>query len=222
MTLDPEDVRLALYRDHARLPRPYTPAPMNVVFLSPHFPPSLYLFCARLRELGATVLGVADAPYESLRPELREALTEYYRVPDLHDLDALVRALGHFTHRHGKLDRIDSLNEYWLETEARLRTEFNIPGLRVETIGRVKRKSAMKRVFERAGVPAARGRVVRTAPAARDVRRRGRLPGHRQAGRRRRGGAHLPPGERRRPGGLPRRPAAASTTSSRRSSPASS
>jgi hypothetical protein len=141
---------------------------MNVVFLSPHFPPSLYLFCARLRELGATVLGVADAPYESLRRELREALTEYYRVPDLHDYDALVRALGHLTHRHGRLDRIDSLNEYWLETEARLRTDFNIPGLRVETIGRVKRKSAMKRVFERAGVPTARGRVVRTAPAARD------------------------------------------------------
>ena len=78
---------------------------MNVVFLSPHFPPHLYLFCARLRELGATVLGIADAPWESLRPELRDALTEYYRVPDLHDEDALVRALGYFTHRHGKLDR---------------------------------------------------------------------------------------------------------------------
>ena len=42
----------------------------------PHFPPSLYLFCARLRELGATVLGVADAPYESLRRELRGPLPE--------------------------------------------------------------------------------------------------------------------------------------------------
>ncbi len=135
---------------------------MNVVFLSPHFPPGLYLFCARLRELGATVLGIADAPWESLRPELREALTEYYRVPDLHDVDGLVRALGYFTHRYGKLDRIDSLNEYWLETEARLRTEFNIPGLRVPDMARIKRKSAMKRVFDRAGIPAPRGRIVRT------------------------------------------------------------
>jgi hypothetical protein len=135
---------------------------MNVVFLSPHFPPHLYLFCARLRELGATVLGIADAPWESLRPELRDTLTEYYRVPDLHDLDAMIRALGYLTHRHGKLDRIDSLNEYWLETEARLRTEFNIPGLRTADMARIKRKSAMKRVFELAGVPAARGRLVRT------------------------------------------------------------
>jgi hypothetical protein len=141
---------------------------MNVVFLSPHFPPSLFLFCVRLRELGATVLGVADVPYETLRPELRDALTEYYRVPDLHDFDALVRALGHFTHRYGKLDRIDSLNEYWLGTESRLRTEFNIPGLRADTIGRMQRKSLMKRVFERNGVPTARGRVARSPAAVRE------------------------------------------------------
>lgn len=140
---------------------------MNVVFLSPHFPPNLYLFCVRLRELGATVLGIADAPWDSLRPELREALTEYYRVDDLHDLDALVRAMGWFVHRHGRIDRLDSLNEYWLEAEARLRTAFDIPGLRMDAIGRVKRKSAMKRIFERAGVPVARGAIARTPRAAR-------------------------------------------------------
>ena len=134
---------------------------MNIVFLSPHFPPHLWLFCSRLRELGATVLGVADAPWEMLRPELRASLTEYYRVDDLHDRDALVRALGYLTHRHGKLDRIDSLNEYWLEAEARLRDDFNIDGLRTADMARIKRKSAMKRVFERAGVATARGRIVR-------------------------------------------------------------
>lgn len=142
---------------------------MNVVFLSPHFPPNLYLFCVRLRELGATVLGIGDAAWEALRPELRDALTDYYRVVDLHDYDSLVRALGWFTHRHGKLDRIDSLNEYWLEAEARLRTDFNIPGLGADDMPRIKRKSAMKRVFERAGVPAARGRVVRTPAALRKL-----------------------------------------------------
>ncbi|NJD28094.1 MAG: ATP-grasp domain-containing protein [Chloroflexi bacterium] len=140
---------------------------MNLVFLSPHFPPNMYLYCQRLREAGVTVLGLADAAYDGLRPELREALTEYYRVDDLHDDAALIRAVGHFTHRYGKIDRIESLNEYWLETDARLRTEFNVPGIRAERIDRIKRKSAMKRVFERAGVRVARGRVIRTAPAAR-------------------------------------------------------
>lgn len=139
---------------------------MNVVFLSPHFPPPMYLYCARLRDAGATVLGLADAPYEQLRPELRAVLTEYYRVSDLHDIAELIRAVGFFTHRYGKVDRIESLNEYWLETEARLRTEFNVPGLRADQMQRIRRKSAMKRVFERAGVPVARGRVVRSRNAA--------------------------------------------------------
>lgn len=144
---------------------------MNVVFLSPHFPPPMYLYCARLRDAGATVLGLADAPYDQLRPELRSVLTEYYRVPDLHDHDALIRALGYFTHRYGKIGAIESLNEYWLEIEASLRTEFNVPGLQADEMQRIKRKSVMKRVFERAGVPVARGKVVRPRNAAPVARR---------------------------------------------------
>jgi len=118
---------------------------MNVVIPSAHFPPSMAMFCLRLRELGASVLGLGDAPPETLRPELRAALSDDYRVDDMHDLDALVRALGWFTHRQGRIDRLDSLNEYWLETEARLRQAFDIPGIRPDTIDRVKRKSVMKR-----------------------------------------------------------------------------
>jgi ATP-grasp domain len=142
---------------------------VNVVFLSPHFPRGMYLYVQRLKAAGASVLGIGDVAYETLRPELRDALTEYYRVDDLDRMDGLVRAVGYFTHRYGKIDRLESLNEYWLATDARLRTEFNIPGLRAETIDRVKRKSAMKRVFERSGVRVARGRVVRrgSAPVAR-------------------------------------------------------
>lgn len=138
---------------------------MNVVFLSPHFPPPMYLYCQRLRDVGATVLGIADAPYEQLRPELRAALSEYYRVPDMHDMDGLVRALGFFTHKYGKIDRIESLNEYWLETEAQLRTEFNVRGMGGDQMRRIRRKSSMKQIFERAGVPVGRGRVVRTRNA---------------------------------------------------------
>jgi hypothetical protein len=141
---------------------------MNVVFLSPHFPPNWYHFAVRLRDAGATVLGIADAPYEELRPELRDALAEYYRVPDMHDYGALLRALGHLTHRHGKLDRLDSLNEYWLETEARLRTDFNIDGIRQRDIARIKRKSLMKRIFARIGLNVGPGRVCRTARATRE------------------------------------------------------
>lgn len=135
---------------------------MNIVFLSPHFPPNFYNFCVRLRELGANVFGIADQQHENLRPELRHALTEYYRVDDMHNYDELIKAVGYFTYRHGKMDRIDSQNEYWLETEARLRTDFNISGIKLDSIYKIKRKSEMKRVFEQAGLTPARGRVCNT------------------------------------------------------------
>ncbi len=141
---------------------------MNVVFLSPHFPPNWWNFCVRLHGAGANVLAIGDAPYHELRPELRGALTEYYRVDDMHRYEELLRALGHFTHAHGKIDRLDSLNEYWLETEARLRDDFNIPGIRVRDIRRIRHKSQMKRLFERAGLRVGRGRVCRTPRQVRD------------------------------------------------------
>jgi hypothetical protein len=135
---------------------------MNFVYLSPHFPRNYYLFCVHLRRLGANVLGLADAPYDSLRPELKEALSDYYRVDDMHNYDQLLRGCGYFTQKYGKLDRIDSHNEYWLETEARLRTDFNMFGIRSEDIASVKSKSRMKAMFRSAGVGVARGVVARS------------------------------------------------------------
>lgn len=139
---------------------------MNFVYLSPHFPPNYYQFCLHLHYLGVNVLGLADEPYDLLRPELRQVLTEYYRVNDMHSYDELVRALGYFTHRYGKLDRIDSQNEYWLETEAQLRSDFNMFGLKREDMPPIKRKSIMKQMFIKAGVPVARGKVVHTLAQA--------------------------------------------------------
>ena len=138
---------------------------MNVVFLSPDFPPNWFRFVVALREAGAKVFGVADVQWESLRAELRESLTEYYRVDNLDNYGQVTRALGHFIARHGRIDRVDSLNEHWLELEARLRTDFNIPGINARRIAAVKRKSLMKRRFAAAGIPVARGRICRTPRA---------------------------------------------------------
>ena len=86
---------------------------MNIVFISPHFPQNYYLFCARLRAFGVNVLGIADQPLESLRPELRSVLSDYYQVTDLHRYDELVRAIGYFTYRHGRIDRL--AQQRWTE-----------------------------------------------------------------------------------------------------------
>jgi len=142
---------------------------MNVIFLSPHFPPQYFRFCLNLKAAGANVLGIGEEPYDNLSQEVRSALTEYYRVDNMHDYDTLVRACGFFTHRYGKIDRLDSLNEYWLSTEARLRDDFNIFGVHGSEIDFIRRKSRMKAKFREAGVPVARGRVVRTMDDARSL-----------------------------------------------------
>jgi hypothetical protein len=139
---------------------------MNFVYLSPHFPPNYYQFCVHLKRLGVNVLGLADEPYNLLRPELKESLSEYYKVNEMHNYDEMLRALGYLTHKHGKIDRLDSHNEYWLETEARLRDDFNIFGLRTTDMAAVKRKSEMKKMYKQAAVRVARGRVVDTLKEA--------------------------------------------------------
>lgn len=142
---------------------------MNFVYLSPHFPPNYYLFPVQLHHLGVNVLGLADEPQDNLRPELKTALRAYYRVDDMHNYDQLLRAIGYFTHHYGKIDHIDSHNEYWLGVEARLRTDFNITGPKTNEIVKMRHKSLMKQMFSKAGVASPRGKVVRSEKEAREL-----------------------------------------------------
>lgn len=135
---------------------------MNVVLLSPHFPAQHWRYAKALQDLGVGVYGLADEPPQFLPPHVRDSLSDYFYVRDMHHYDELVRACGQITWRHGRIDRIDSLNEYWLETEAALRTDFNVPGIKNDTIRQVKAKSEMKKVFQALDIPCARGQVVET------------------------------------------------------------
>jgi len=135
---------------------------MNFVFLSPHFPPNYLPFCLRLKAAGFTVLGIGDTDFGNLPPELSRALAWYCKVDDMHNYGELAQACRFFTERFGPIDRLDSLNEYWLETEAALRTEFGITGVKNDTIADIRKKSRMKNIFASTGIPHARGRIVRT------------------------------------------------------------
>ena len=130
---------------------------MNFVFVSPNFPADYSRFCVALKRNGINVLGIGDESYDTLRPELKEALTEYYKVDSFFDHDQLIRAMGYFTFRYGKIDYVESNNEYWMETDAMLRTQFNITtGLKSDQIARYRSKSAMKKYYAEAGVKTAR------------------------------------------------------------------
>lgn len=134
---------------------------MNVIFLSPHFPPQFYHFCASLRALGANVLGIGDCPYDGLSEECRSSLNEYYYLPSLEDYDSVYKAVAFFISKYGRISFIDSQNEYWLELEARLRTDFNITsGFQTKDMKAIKFKSQMKKGYLKAGVPHARYHLV--------------------------------------------------------------
>ena len=141
---------------------------MNFIFISPHFPKTYWNFCDRLRRNGVNVLGIGDAPFDEIPYELKDCLTEYYRVDNLGNYDEMVRAVGYFTFHYGKIDWLESNNEYWLEMDAQLRTDFNITtSAQNDFIERIKFKSKMKESYRAAGVPVARHHMVRTIDAAR-------------------------------------------------------
>ena len=134
---------------------------MNYVFISPAYPVTCTYFCDRLNRLGVNVLGIGDVPYDTLNDQLKGALTEYYYVDTLEDYDQVYRAVAFFIHKYGRIDWLESLNEYWLPADARLRTDFNISvGTRTDGISDLVSKSGMKRIFVEAGIPTARQHIV--------------------------------------------------------------
>lgn len=99
---------------------------MNFVFIAPDFPDNYRHFCDRLNKNGVTVLGIGECPYDALSDTLKSSLAEYYKVDSLEAYDQVYRAVAYFAFRHGRIDWIESNNEYWLSMDARLRQDFNV------------------------------------------------------------------------------------------------
>ena len=133
----------------------------NFVFISPNFPTNYWKFCAELKKNGMNVLGIGDCPYDELMPELRGSLNEYFKVSSLENYEEVFRAVAFLTYKHGKIDWLESNNEYWLERDASLRTAFHITtGFQESDMHPVKYKSAMKAIYAKAGIKTARWHLV--------------------------------------------------------------
>lgn len=130
---------------------------MNYLLVSPNFPISQEFFAKGLKEKGINVLGVGSESYDALSQTLKDNLVEYFRVNDLEDYEEVFRAVAFLTYKHGKIDRIESNNEYWLELDARLREDFNVYGVKPKQLELTKYKSKMKTMFKEAGARVAKG-----------------------------------------------------------------
>ncbi len=138
----------------------------NVVLLSPHFPTNFKTFAVALKNIGANTLGLDDEPHAQIHQTLKDSLSEYYRVNNLHNYDELAKGIEFFIHKYGKISVLDSHSEYWLETEAKLRDDFNIPGLRNKDMRFIRCKSEMKKIYQSIGLRVAKGRIVNSLKEA--------------------------------------------------------
>lgn len=133
----------------------------NFIFISPNFPTNYWQFCKELKANGLNVLGIGDQPYDDLTQDLKDSLNEYYKVDSLENYDSVYRAVAFFTFKYGHIDWLESNNEYWLERDAALRTDFNIQsGFQTEDMPRIKYKSKMKEYYTKAGIPVAKYHLV--------------------------------------------------------------
>ena len=138
----------------------------NFVFISPHFPDSFYRFVVALKKNGLRVLGIGDQPYDSLNPELKNALTEYYLCYDMDNIDNQIKAVKYFEDKYGHIDYLESNNEYWLDKDARLREIFGITtGPIGQEIDSYNHKSLMKKGYEKAGAKTAQWILISTKEA---------------------------------------------------------
>ena len=133
----------------------------NFIFISPNFPSNYWLFCRALKQNGLRVLGIGDQPWNEMASELKESLDEYCHVSTLENYEEVYRTVAYLISKYGRMDWIESNNEYWLEQNARLRTDFHITsGWQTEDLARIKFKSGMKEYYRRAGIPTARYHIV--------------------------------------------------------------
>ena len=135
---------------------------MNYIVISPYYPQNFQQFTIELANQGINVLGIGQEPYDQLDQPLKDALTQYFRVENLENLDEVKRAVAFLFYKHGPIDRIESHNEYWLEQDAQLREQFNVFGAKPKDLKKTKFKSEMKKLFKKAGVPVVPGQVVKT------------------------------------------------------------
>ena len=141
----------------------------NIIFISPNFPTNYWQFCKELKNNGLNVLGIGDQPYDDLSSNLKDSLNEYYKVGSLENYDEVYRAVAFFIHKYGHIDWLESNNEYWLEKDAQLRTDFHITsGFQVEDMPRIKYKSKMKEYYQKVGIVTARYHLVDTIESCRE------------------------------------------------------
>jgi hypothetical protein len=135
---------------------------MDLLYISPEFPPNYARFIEHLHSLGVRVWGLGETDFYFMPASLRSALTWYVQA-DLNDADAVQQALDELLAQKqasghgGNFDLVESHNEQWLALEGFINEKYGLDGIKQQDLGRLKKKSIMKQLFKDCGLPVARG-----------------------------------------------------------------
>jgi hypothetical protein len=135
---------------------------MDFLYISPEFPPNYINFAIQLNQAGIDVWGLGEADFYSMPSNLRSALKWYVKT-DLGNFETARRAIDELLTvkksggRPGGFDIVESNNEQWLRLEGLINTAYGIDGIQIQDLGRLKKKSIMKSVFQNSGLKVAEG-----------------------------------------------------------------
>ncbi len=127
---------------------------MHVILVAPHFPAYQKQFVRGLKNVGAMVTGIGEAPVHALSDDLKSWLDGYEQVPSVCDDQAMLDTVRRIQAR-GWVDRLEATIEAHMLTAARVREATGIPGLSYEQTLLVRDKTIMKEFMRKHGIPCA-------------------------------------------------------------------
>ena len=127
---------------------------MHVIFVEPSFPSNQREFVRALKEVGARVTAIAEAPPSALDNEMRGWLDGHEQVPSVTNGEALLAAVRRVQERTW-VDRLEATVEAHITPCAWVREQCEIPGTSTRTAWLCRDKPAMKDALREAGVPTA-------------------------------------------------------------------
>jgi hypothetical protein len=138
---------------------------MDFLYLSPEFPPNYANFIIQLAKHGVSVWAMGETDFYNMKPRLQQAIS-YYQKTDFGSHTAVDEALAELLQVKATMgagdgfDVVESHNEMWLDVEARINEQLDIPGIRPNDLQRLKKKAVMKGIFSGLGLATARGELL--------------------------------------------------------------
>jgi hypothetical protein len=143
---------------------------MNVLMISPGYPPEMEQFARGLAAVGARVYGIGDTPQAGLTQTCRDALSGYLQLRNLWDEHQTVEAVRQWS-RSVRIDRVECQWEPGMILAAKLREALGLPGMTTEQTIPFRDKETMKLRLDAAGIRTPRHARAHTAAQARDAAR---------------------------------------------------